>query len=73
MNQVSTVERPRRREYSAEFKAMVRHGTAMSLLQAGVDPCEIALWLGHESPAVRWKCLAGQRAAVVMTWCNQPS
>ncbi len=30
---------------------MVRHGTAMGLLQAGVDPCEIALWLGHESPA----------------------
>ena len=30
---------------------MVRHGTAMGLLQAGVDPCEIALWLGHESPS----------------------
>lgn len=30
---------------------MVRHGTAMSMLQAGVDLCEIALWLGHESPA----------------------
>lgn len=30
---------------------MVRHGTAMTLLQAGVDLCEIALWLGHESPA----------------------
>jgi site-specific recombinase XerD len=29
----------------------VRHGTAMSLLQSGADPCEIALWLGHESPA----------------------
>ena len=30
---------------------VVRHSTAMALLQAGVDPCEIALWLGHESPA----------------------
>ncbi|WP_157272339.1 tyrosine-type recombinase/integrase [Azohydromonas aeria] len=30
---------------------MVRHATAMSLLQSGADPCEIALWLGHESPA----------------------
>jgi len=30
---------------------MVRHGAAMSLLQSGADPCEIALWLGHESPA----------------------
>jgi len=30
---------------------IVRHSTAMSLLQAGVDPCEIALWLGHESPS----------------------
>lgn len=28
---------------------IVRHSTAMSLLQSGVDPCEIALWLGHES------------------------
>lgn len=30
---------------------MVRHATAMTLLQSGADPCEIALWLGHESPA----------------------
>lgn len=30
---------------------LVRHATAMSLLQSGADPCEIALWLGHESPA----------------------
>lgn len=30
---------------------IVRHSTAMSLLQSGVDPCEIALWLGHESPS----------------------
>lgn len=30
---------------------LVRHATAMCLLQSGVDPCEIALWLGHESPA----------------------
>lgn len=29
----------------------VRHSTAMSLLQSGADPCEIALWLGHESPS----------------------
>lgn len=28
----------------------IRHGTAMSLLQAGVDITAIALWLGHESP-----------------------
>ena len=30
---------------------VVRHSTAMGLLQAGVDLCEIALWLGHESPS----------------------
>lgn len=30
---------------------IVRHSTAMSLLQSGVDPYEIALWLGHESPS----------------------
>lgn len=29
---------------------MVRHTTAMHLLQAGVDITVIALWLGHESP-----------------------
>ena len=29
----------------------IRHATAMSLLQSGADPCNIALWLGHESPA----------------------
>ena len=29
----------------------IRHSTAMSLLQSGADPCEIALWLGHESPS----------------------
>jgi len=28
----------------------VRHGTAMHMLQAGVDITIIALWLGHESP-----------------------
>lgn len=30
---------------------VIRHSTAMSLLQSGADPCEIALWLGHESPS----------------------
>jgi site-specific recombinase XerD len=30
---------------------LVRHATAMSLLQSGAAPNEIALWLGHESPA----------------------
>ncbi len=30
---------------------VVRHSTAMHLLQSGVDITVIALWLGHESPA----------------------
>jgi site-specific recombinase XerD len=29
---------------------VLRHTTAMNLLQHGVDHCVIALWLGHESP-----------------------
>ncbi|HMD17826.1 MAG TPA: site-specific integrase [Terriglobales bacterium] len=29
---------------------VLRHTTAMDLLQQGADPCVIALWLGHESP-----------------------
>ncbi len=28
---------------------LIRHSTAMHLLQAGVDPAVIALWLGHEN------------------------
>ncbi len=28
----------------------LRHSAAMALLQSGVDPVTIALWLGHESP-----------------------
>ena len=30
---------------------LIRHSTAMSLLQSGAQPCDIALWLGHESPS----------------------
>ncbi len=30
---------------------VIRHSTAMGLLQSGVDITVIALWLGHESPA----------------------
>jgi len=29
----------------------IRHSTAMAMLQSGVGPSEIALWLGHESPS----------------------
>ncbi|MEJ8824461.1 tyrosine-type recombinase/integrase [Variovorax humicola] len=30
---------------------LVRHSTAMGLLQAGTNATDIALWLGHESPS----------------------
>ena len=30
---------------------LVRHSTAMGLLQVGTNVTDIALWLGHESPS----------------------
>jgi len=30
---------------------IIRHSTAMAMLQSGATPVEIALWLGHESPS----------------------
>ena len=30
---------------------VIRHSTAMAMLQSGATPVEIALWLGHESPS----------------------
>lgn len=39
------------------FPHLVRHSTAMHMLQAGVDITVIALWLGHESPATTHRYL----------------
>jgi integrase/recombinase XerD len=36
---------------------LLRHTTAMHLLQAGIDITVIALWLGHESPATTHRYL----------------
>ena len=48
-----TVQRALCRCYSLKRKRIsphvIRHGTAMALLQAGVDIAVIALWLGQES------------------------
>lgn len=48
-----TVERARSRCPSLRKKRVsphvLRHSTAMALLQSGVDIAVIALWLGHES------------------------
>ena len=46
---------------------VIRHGTAMALLQSGVDIAVIALWLGHESiettnVCVRESCHEGEGA-----------
>jgi len=35
---------------------VLRHTTAMNLLQSGVDPSVIALWLGHSSMDTTMKC-----------------
>ena len=35
--------------HPASLPTTLRHGTAMALLQSGVDLAVIALWLGHES------------------------
>jgi site-specific recombinase XerD len=37
---------------------VLRHTTAMHLLQAGVDMTVIALWLGHENPTTTHRYLA---------------
>ena len=48
--EAASVQHPQQKAMSVS-PHIVRHSTAMSLLQSGVDPCEIALWLGHESPS----------------------
>lgn len=48
--QAASVKHPQLKAMSVS-PHVVRHSTAMSLLQSGADPCEIALWLGHESPS----------------------
>jgi len=48
--QLATATRPELAGMSVS-PHIVRHSTAMSLLQSGADPCDIALWLGHESPS----------------------
>ena len=41
---------------------VIRHTTAMHLLQAGVDISVIALWLGHESPVTTHQYVAADLA-----------
>jgi transposase-like protein len=55
MNQMSTVERPRRREYSAEFKTSVleqsrRPGASLAgvALAHGINPNMVHRWLREE-------------------------
>lgn len=44
------------------FPHLIRHSTAMHMLQAGVDITVIALWLGHESPATTHRYLEADLA-----------
>ena len=41
---------------------VIRHSTAMHMLQSGVDITVIALWLGHESPATTHRYLEADLA-----------
>jgi site-specific recombinase XerD len=41
---------------------IIRHSTAMHLLQSGVDISVIALWLGHESPTTTHVYLSADMA-----------
>ena len=47
--QATTVTQPQLAKRSIS-PHLIRHTTAMHLLQSGVDISVIALWLGHESP-----------------------
>jgi site-specific recombinase XerD len=47
---------------------MIRHTTAMHLLQAGVDISVIALWLGHESPATTHQYVEADLAMKERAW-----
>jgi site-specific recombinase XerD len=47
--QAATVTQPQLAKRSVS-PHLIRHTTAMHLLQSGVDISVIALWLGHESP-----------------------
>jgi site-specific recombinase XerD len=44
------------------FPHLIRHSTAMHMLQSGVDITVIALWLGHESPATTHRYLEADLA-----------
>jgi len=77
MNQVSTVERPRRREYSAEFKASVlaqccQQGASIAgvALGRGINPNMVHRWIREERQG---KVLAELRGAAFVPVQLQPS
>ena len=80
MNQLSTVERPRRREYSVEFKTSVleqsrRPGASLAgvALAHGINPNMVHRWIREERQRLELAELQRGAAAFLPVQCKHPA